>query len=167
VTNEESRELKIERVDESNFDTFLHLIFFHTDSSFHAKPTLFLEDIFVLEEYRRAGIGQEMFEFCIRKAAESGCGRMEGCVLDWNLPAIDPGVVWSALVLGGMVLGVAACGTADPAFTRTRRDHPSEFASNHDPAGCPAELPADPRESRTPITRRGRSWKQDPTRCRT
>lgn len=134
--NEENRDLKIERVDESNFDALLHLIeklaeyerleppdrearirlkrdglsenpryeaylgildavavgyvvFFLTYSSFHANPTLFLEDIFVLEEYRRKGIGQEMFEFCIRKAAEKGCGRMEWCVLDWNQPAID------------------------------------------------------------------------------
>jgi GNAT superfamily N-acetyltransferase len=66
-----------------------YAVFFQTYSSFLAMPTLYLEDIFVLEEFRRAGLGQRMFEFCVKKAGEKGCGRMEWCVLDWNQPAID------------------------------------------------------------------------------
>jgi GNAT superfamily N-acetyltransferase len=65
-----------------------YLIYFLTYSSFLAMPTLYLEDIFVLEAYRRRGIGREMFGFCMERALEKGCGRMEWCVLDWNEPAI-------------------------------------------------------------------------------
>ena len=64
-----------------------YVIFFPTYSSFLAMPTLFLEDIFVVAEARRKGIGERMFAFCRKRARELGCGRMEWCVLDWNEPA--------------------------------------------------------------------------------
>ncbi len=47
-------------------------------------PTLFLEDIFVLEEYRRQGVGKTMFGFLIETARCEGCGRIEFTVLKWN-----------------------------------------------------------------------------------
>jgi GNAT superfamily N-acetyltransferase len=66
-----------------------YIIYFFNYSSFLALPTLYLEDIFVLEEYRRQGIGKKMFAFCKERAKESGCGRIELCVLTWNEPAIQ------------------------------------------------------------------------------
>ena len=60
-----------------------------TYSSFLALPTLFIEDIFILEEYRNKGIGTEFYKFCAKLTLEEGCGRMEWVVLDWNKPAID------------------------------------------------------------------------------
>ena len=65
-----------------------YVIFFMTYSSYLALPTLYLEDIFVLEEYRREGIGQKMFQFCVKQAKERDCGRMEWSVFNWNKPAI-------------------------------------------------------------------------------
>jgi GNAT superfamily N-acetyltransferase len=65
-----------------------YAIFFMTYSSFLALPTLYLEDIFVLEEFRRRDIGQKLFEFCVHEARDRGCGRIEWMVLDWNEPAI-------------------------------------------------------------------------------
>ena len=61
---------------------------FETYSSFLAKPTLYLEDIFVLPEYRGRGIGLKLFRHCIAEAKRRNCGRMEWCVLDWNKNAI-------------------------------------------------------------------------------
>ena len=61
-----------------------YVIFFFTYSSFLAMPTLFLEDIFVLEEYRRQGIGKKMFDFLKETAKREGCGRIEFTVLKWN-----------------------------------------------------------------------------------
>ena len=60
-----------------------------TYSSFLALPTLFLEDIFVLPDARRAGIGRAMFGYLAAEALRRGCGRMEWQVLDWNQLAID------------------------------------------------------------------------------
>jgi GNAT superfamily N-acetyltransferase len=60
---------------------------FETYSSFLALPTLYLEDIFVLPEYRGRKIGYTLFIAMVREAHRRGCGRMEWAVLDWNTPA--------------------------------------------------------------------------------
>jgi len=65
-----------------------YIILFFTYSSYLARSTLYIEDIFVLEGYRNKGIGQKMFDFCVHKAKESNCGRMEWCVYNWNKAAI-------------------------------------------------------------------------------
>jgi GNAT superfamily N-acetyltransferase len=64
-----------------------YAIFFETYSTFLARPTLFLEDLFVLPEYRRRGIGTGLLRHCIRLAHDRGCGRMEWTCLDWNVKA--------------------------------------------------------------------------------
>jgi GNAT superfamily N-acetyltransferase len=64
-----------------------YVIFFFTYSSFLALPTLFLEDIFVLEAYRRKGVGQKMFDFLKETAKREGCARIEFTVLKWNKSA--------------------------------------------------------------------------------
>ena len=65
-----------------------YVTFYFTYSTFLARPTLYLEDIFVREECRGQGLGREMLNFCRNVARDRGCGRMEWMVLDWNLPAI-------------------------------------------------------------------------------
>ncbi len=65
-----------------------YITFFTTYSTFRGLPTLFLEDIFVLAEERRNGLGQKLFDFYLDQARERNCGRAEWCVLDWNEPAI-------------------------------------------------------------------------------
>jgi GNAT superfamily N-acetyltransferase len=62
---------------------------FETYSSFLARPTLFLEDVFVLPEHRRGGIGTMVLRHLAREALRRGCGRMEWMVLTWNEPAIQ------------------------------------------------------------------------------
>jgi GNAT superfamily N-acetyltransferase len=64
-----------------------YIIYFFTYSSFVALPTLFLEDIFVLNEYRRQGVGQKMFDFLKKTAKQEECGRIEFTVLKWNKSA--------------------------------------------------------------------------------
>lgn len=61
-----------------------YVIFFMSYSSFLAKPVLYLEDIFVLDEKRKEGAGQKLFNFIVLKAKERNCGRIEWHVLDWN-----------------------------------------------------------------------------------
>jgi GNAT superfamily N-acetyltransferase len=66
-----------------------YAFFFETYSSFLAKPTLYLEDIFVMPEARGKGAGKTLFDFCVAEAVRRDCGRMEWAVLDWNKPAIE------------------------------------------------------------------------------
>ncbi len=63
-------------------------MYFFTYSSFLARPTLYVEDIFVLPEARRNGAGRALMKALAREAARKECGRMEWTVLDWNEPAI-------------------------------------------------------------------------------
>jgi GNAT superfamily N-acetyltransferase len=66
-----------------------YAITLETYSSFLALPTLYLEDLFVLPDARRLGIGRAFFRFLAGEAVRRGCGRMEWVVLDWNQLAID------------------------------------------------------------------------------
>ena len=62
---------------------------FETYSSFLAMPTLYLEDLFVLPEWRSRKVGYTLFTAMAAEAYRRGCGRMEWAVLDWNQLAID------------------------------------------------------------------------------
>jgi len=64
-----------------------YVIYFFTYSSFLALPTLYIEDIFVLKQFRRRGVGQKMFDQCKSIAKREGCGRIEFTVLKWNKSA--------------------------------------------------------------------------------
>jgi GNAT superfamily N-acetyltransferase len=65
-----------------------YAFFFETYSTFLARPTLYLEDLFVLPPHRGAGVGKALFAHLAREAARRGCGRMEWAVLEWNEPAL-------------------------------------------------------------------------------
>ena len=74
-------------VGEINNKAVGYIIYFFTYSSFNALATLYLEDIFVLEEYRKQGIGQKMFDCLKQIAKREGCERIEFTVLKWNKSA--------------------------------------------------------------------------------
>lgn len=65
-----------------------YALIFETYSSFLALPTLYLEDLFVLPEFRKRGAGKELFLAVVREALSRGCGRVEWAVLDWNRLAL-------------------------------------------------------------------------------
>ncbi len=64
-------------------------LFFHNFSTFLGKPGLYLEDLFVRQQYRGQGCGEALLRYLARLAVERGCGRFEWSVLDWNQRAID------------------------------------------------------------------------------
>ncbi|MEH1921156.1 GNAT family N-acetyltransferase [Nostoc sp.] len=59
-------------------------LFFHNYSTFLTKPGIYLEDLFVLPEYRRQGIGKALLTKVAQIAVKRDCGRLEWSVLDWN-----------------------------------------------------------------------------------
>lgn len=63
-------------------------LFFPNYSTFLTQPGLYLEDLFVLPQYRRRGIGKALLGEVARLAVERKAGRLEWSVLDWNEPAI-------------------------------------------------------------------------------
>ncbi|MGK7927662.1 MAG: N-acetyltransferase family protein [Spirulina sp.] len=63
-------------------------LYFCNYSTFVTQPGLYLEDLFVLPNYRRRGIGKKMFQYLAQLAVERQYGQFEWNVLDWNEPAI-------------------------------------------------------------------------------
>lgn len=63
-------------------------LFLFNYSTFLTQPGLYLEDLFVLPEYRRQGVGKAILSYLAGLAVERGCKRLEWSVLDWNEPAI-------------------------------------------------------------------------------
>lgn len=64
-------------------------LFFHNFSTFLGRAGLYLEDLFVMPEYRGKGYGKALLKKLASIAVERGCGRLEWWCLDWNKPSID------------------------------------------------------------------------------
>ena len=66
-----------------------YALFFHNFSTLLGRAGIYLEDLFILPEYRGRGCGRAMMKKLAQIAAERGCGRLEWWCLDWNKPSID------------------------------------------------------------------------------
>ena len=64
-------------------------LFFHNFSTFIGRAGIYLEDLFVLPEYRGLGYGKAILRKLSQIALERQCGRMEWSCLNWNQPSID------------------------------------------------------------------------------
>lgn len=64
-------------------------LFFHNFSTFLGKAGIYLEDLYVMPEYRGRGYGKGLLKKLAQIAVERGCGRLEWWCLDWNRPSID------------------------------------------------------------------------------
>lgn len=64
-------------------------LFFHNFSTFLGRSGIYLEDLYVMPEYRGRGYGRCILHKLTQIAVERGCGRLEWWCLDWNQPGID------------------------------------------------------------------------------
>lgn len=64
-------------------------LFFHNFSTFLGRAGIYLEDLFVLPEYRGRGYGKGLLTELAKITVARGCGRLEWSCLDWNKPSID------------------------------------------------------------------------------
>jgi GNAT superfamily N-acetyltransferase len=64
-------------------------LFFHNFSTFLGRSGIYLEDLFILPQYRGNGYGKAILNKLAKIAVERGCGRLEWWCLDWNKPSID------------------------------------------------------------------------------
>jgi len=64
-------------------------LYFFNYSTWLGRPGIYLEDIFVLSEFRGRGIGKNLLRQAAAIAVEKGCQRMQWEVLDWNTSAIE------------------------------------------------------------------------------
>ena len=96
-------------------------LFFHNFSTFLGRAGMYLEDLFVLPEYRGRGYGKALLRKLGAIAVERGCGRLEWSCLDWNRPSIDfyrslgavPMEAWTTYRVSGETLQALARGAAE------------------------------------------------------
>src|SRR5713226_6930232 len=62
-------------------------LFFRNYSTWRGRPGLYLEDLFVLDQYRGRGVGGALMNRLAEIVAERGWSRMELAVLNWNTAA--------------------------------------------------------------------------------
>ncbi len=74
---------------ESNPEPCGYAILFDNYSTFLCKPGLYLEDIFVLPDFRKNGVGKAFFDYLVDYAKDHDYGRIEWTCLDWNTKAQD------------------------------------------------------------------------------
>ena len=92
------------------------MLFFYNFSTFLGKAGIYLEDLYIMPEYRRKGYGTAMFKKLANIALEQGCGRLEWSCLDWNKPSIDfylslgaiPMSEWTVYRLSGEAISALA-----------------------------------------------------------
>jgi GNAT superfamily N-acetyltransferase len=65
-----------------------YLLYYFSYSTFAGAPGLFVEDVFVAQEFRGQGVGKALLESAAAVARAQGCAKMHWEVLDWNQPAI-------------------------------------------------------------------------------
>jgi GNAT superfamily N-acetyltransferase len=63
-------------------------LYYRTFSTFECRPGIWLEDLFVRPEHRRAGVGRALLAHLARLAVQRSCARLEWAALDWNAPAL-------------------------------------------------------------------------------
>jgi GNAT superfamily N-acetyltransferase len=93
-----------------------YALFFPIYTTFAGKPALYLEDLFVLPQYRGQGHGKALMRAVAQHAVERGCPRLEWSVLNWNEPALRfyralgavPVDAWTVYRLSGDALAAAA-----------------------------------------------------------
>ena len=65
------------------------VLYFYNFSTFVGRKGLYLEDFYILEEYRKNGYGKMFFKELLKIAKDNNCGRMEWVCLNWNTPSIN------------------------------------------------------------------------------
>jgi GNAT superfamily N-acetyltransferase len=65
-----------------------YALFFDYYSTFEGRAGLFLEDVYVRDQYRGKGIGKALLVRIASIALEQNCFGVRWHVLDWNTPAI-------------------------------------------------------------------------------
>jgi GNAT superfamily N-acetyltransferase len=66
-----------------------YALFHGTFSTWECRPGIWLEDLYVPPEHRRAGVGGALLAAVAAIAVERDCARLEWAALDWNELALD------------------------------------------------------------------------------
>ncbi|MDR3613147.1 MAG: GNAT family N-acetyltransferase [Candidatus Obscuribacterales bacterium] len=63
-------------------------VYYFGFSGYMGEPILYLEDLFILPEFRKRGFGGQMLKHLSQMAFDQECCRVQWAVFDWNEDAI-------------------------------------------------------------------------------
>ena len=66
-----------------------YMLYFFNYSTFTGGANIYLEDLFIYEEYRHKGYGKEMLRVLAQIALENKAQRIDWVCLDWNKPSLE------------------------------------------------------------------------------
>lgn len=66
-----------------------YMLYFFNYSTFTGGANIYLEDLFIYEEYRHKGYGKEMLRVLAQIALDNDAKRIDWVCLDWNKPSLD------------------------------------------------------------------------------
>lgn len=64
-------------------------VYFHNFSTFDGRAGIYIEDVYIVKEYRGKGYGKMIFTYLANEAVTKGFTRLEWSCLNWNKPSID------------------------------------------------------------------------------
>jgi len=93
-------------------------LYSYTFASFLGQPGMYIEDVFVEQDHRGAGVGKALLIHLAGIGVARGCGRLEWSVLNWNERAMEfyqdlgaaPLDEWTTFRLTGEALDRLAAG---------------------------------------------------------
>ena len=65
-----------------------YAVYFLSYSTWLGRKGMYLEDLYISPKHRGGGAGKHLLRHLAGIAVNSGCGRLEWSLLDWNAPAI-------------------------------------------------------------------------------
>ena len=66
-----------------------YMLYFFNYSTFTGGANIYLEDLFIYEEYRHKGYGKEMLRVLAQIALDNDAKRIDWVCLDWNKSSLD------------------------------------------------------------------------------
>ncbi|XP_019719831.1 diamine acetyltransferase 2-like isoform X4 [Hippocampus comes] len=81
-------EVPKENKSKEGFTTVGYGLYFYTYSTWKGR-SMYLEDLYVMPEFRGFGIGKGLLSTVAKVAKEKHCARLQLSVLDWNAPSRD------------------------------------------------------------------------------
>ena len=66
-----------------------YMLYFFNYSTFTGGANIYLEDLFIYEEYRHKGYGKEMLRILAQIALKNNAKRIDWVCLDWNEPSLE------------------------------------------------------------------------------
>ena len=69
--------------------TIGYALYFYSYSSTEGGPIMYLEDLYIKEQYRGKGYGKQLFKTVVEEGKRQECFCMQWCVLNWNTKALD------------------------------------------------------------------------------